>query len=182
LVLTVLELVLDALHGLVILALHRFKLSLNGIIRDCELEPFVALDAVDHFFSELRALLDALRRRRSGLSDKHLAQAVPGRTVEDVALVLAILLEAFDFLVLDRAGTVVDLDTVTVEDADFDDRAGNARRQTQRGIADVRSLFTEDGAKQLFFRRHRAFALRRDLADQDVARMHFRTDVDNARF
>jgi hypothetical protein len=45
-----------------------------------------------------------------------------------------------------------------------------------------RGLFAEDGAQQLFFRRHRAFALRRDLADQDVARLHFGADVDDARF
>src|SRR5690606_35413823 len=60
-------------------------------------------------------------------------------------------------------------------------RARNARRQTQRGVANVRSLLAEDGAEELFFRRHRAFALRRDLADQNVARVHFGADVDDAR-
>ena len=43
-----------------------------------------------------------------------------------------------------------------------------------------RRLLAEDGAKQLLFRRHRALALRRDLADQDVARLHFRADIDDA--
>src|SRR6201999_301782 len=43
-------------------------------------------------------------------------------------------------------------------------------------------LFTEDGAQKLFFRRHRAFALRRDLADQDVAGANFRADIDDAGF
>ena len=82
---------------------------------------------------------------------------------------------------LDGAGTVVDVDAVAVEHAHFDHRAGHARRQAQRGVADVRSLLTEDGAKQLFFRRHRAFALRRDLAAQDVARLDLGADVDDAR-
>ena len=51
-----------------------------------------------------------------------------------------------------------------------------------RGVANVGGLFAEDGAQQLFFRRHRAFALRRDLADQDVARLHFGADIDDAGF
>jgi hypothetical protein len=70
---------------------------------------------------------------------------------------------------------------VAVEDAHFDDRARHARRQAQRGVANVRSLFTEDGAEELLLRRHRAFALRRDLAAQDVARLDLGTDVDDAR-
>ena len=112
---------------------------------------------------------------------EHLAQAVVGRAVEDAALVLAVLLEAFDFLVLDRPGTVVDLDAVAVEHPHLDDRAGDARRQPQRGVAHVARLLAEDRAEQLFLRRHRAFALGRDLADEDVARVHFGADVDDAR-
>src|SRR3546814_3208694 len=59
--------------------------------------------------------------------------------------------------------------------------ARHARRQPQRGVAHVRRLFTEDRAEQLFFRRHRAFALRRDLAAQDIARLHLCADIDDAR-
>ena len=51
-----------------------------------------------------------------------------------------------------------------------------------RGVAHVGGLLAEDGAQELFFRRHRAFALRRDLADQDVARLHFGADIDDAGF
>ena len=51
----------------------------------------------------------------------------------------------------------------------------------KRGVADVGGLFTEDGAKQFLFRRHRGFALGRHLADQDVAGMHLGTDIDDAR-
>jgi hypothetical protein len=53
-------------------------------------------------------------------------------------------------------------------------------RQTQAGVADVRSLLAEDGAQQLLFRRHRAFALRRDLAAQDVARLDLGADRHDA--
>ena len=69
---------------------------------------------------------------------------------------------------------------MTVEHAHLDNRTGNTRRQTQRRVAHVGSLLAEDGAKQLLFRRHRAFALRRDLADEDVARVHLGADVNDA--
>lgn len=36
--------------------------------------------------------------------------------------------------------------------------------------------------RSFFFRRHRALALRCDLADQNVARRHFGTDVDDTGF
>src|SRR5205085_12366793 len=99
-----------------------------------------------------------------------------GGAVEDRALVVGVLLEPLLLLGLDRPRPVIDVDAVAVEDADFDDRAGNARRQTERRDAHVRRLFTEDGAQELLLRRHRAFALRRDLADQDVARLDLGTD------
>ena len=100
--------------------------------------------------------------------------------VEDLHLVVAVLGETLDLLALDGHRTLVFLDAVTIEHAHFDHRAGNARRQTQRGIAHVGSLLAEDGAQQLLFRRHRALALRRDLADENVARVHLGADVDDA--
>ena len=69
---------------------------------------------------------------------------------------------------------------MTVEHPHFDDRSGDTRRQAQRRVAHVRSFFAEDGPQKLFFRRHRAFALRRNLADQNVARINLGTDIDNA--
>ncbi len=71
---------------------------------------------------------------------------------------------------------------MTIEDANFDDRARDTRRQAQRRVAHVRGLLAEDGAEQLFFRRHRAFALGRDLADENIAGVHFGADVDDACF
>src|SRR5690606_26300645 len=61
------------------------------------------------------------------------------------------------------------------------DRARDARRQAQRGVAHVARLLAEDRPQQLLFGGHRALALRRDLADEDVARVHFGADVDDAR-
>src|SRR6185295_3054021 len=88
--------------------------------------------------------------------------------------------QTLDLFPLDRQRTLVLVDAVAVEHAHFHDRALHARGHAERGVADVGGLFAEDSPQQLFFRRHRAFALRRDLADQDVAGAHFRTDVDDA--
>ncbi len=53
-------------------------------------------------------------------------------------------------------------------------------RHTQRGILDLARLLTEDRAQQLLFRRQLGLALRRDLADEDVARANLGADVDDA--
>ena len=129
---------------------------------------------------EGRALLDALRSRGRDLLEQHFLQAREGGAVEDAALVVGVLLQPVLLLGLDRPRTVIDVDAVAVEHADLDHRAGHARRQAQRSVANVRSLFAEDGAEELFLRRHRAFALRRDLAAQDVARLDLGADVDDA--
>src|SRR3546814_12261384 len=65
--------------------------------------------------------------------------------------------------------------------ADFHDRTGNARWQAKRGVAHVTRRFSEDGAEEFFFRRHRALALRRDLTYQNVARLHLGSDIADAR-
>ena len=109
------------------------------------------------------------------------------QTREDVALedrefVVAVFGQTFFFGFLDRHGALIFVDAVTVEDAHFHDRAGDARRNAQRRVTHVGRLFAEDGAQQLFFRRHRGFALWRHLADEDVARDDFGTDIGDAGF
>ena len=118
----------------------------------------------------------------ASLPIEHVAQAAVDVAVEDRLLVVAVLGETLDLLALDRHGALVLLDAVAVEHAHFDDRAVGAGRHAHGGVADVGRLLAEDGAQKLLFRRHRAFALRRDLADQDVARLHFRADIDDAGF
>ena len=60
------------------------------------------------------------------------------------------------------------------------DDAVGARRNGQRGVLHVRRLFAEDRAQQALFRREFGFGLRRDLADENVAGLHFRADADDA--
>ena len=63
---------------------------------------------------------------------------------------------------------------------DVHDDAVGAGRNLQRGVLHVGGLFAEDGAQQALFRREFGLALRRDLADEDVAGLHFRADADDA--
>ena len=54
-------------------------------------------------------------------------------------------------------------------------------RHAQRAVADVAGLLAEDRAQQLLFGRELGLALGRDLADQDVARLHLGADAHDAR-
>ncbi len=69
---------------------------------------------------------------------------------------------------------------MAVEHPHLDHRAGHAGRQAKGGVANVGRLFTEDGPQQLLFRGHRALALGRDLAHQDVARQDLGADRHDA--
>ena len=55
-----------------------------------------------------------------------------------------------------------------------------ARWHSQRSVLHVSSLFTENRAEEAFFRSEFGFRLRGDLADEDIAGFHFRTDADDA--
>ena len=67
------------------------------------------------------------------------------------------------------------------EDARVDDDAADARRDAQRAVAHVAGLLAEDRAEELLFRGELRLALRRDLADEDVAGLHLGADAHDAR-
>ena len=127
-----------------------------------------------------RAGLDALEPAGRLAAQQLLAQPVEERTLLDRPLVVAVLGQTLDLGALDRHRALVLVDAAAAEHAHVDDRAGDARRQLERRVAHVGRLLAEDGAEQLLLRRHRALALRRDLADQDVARVHLGADIDDA--
>ena len=60
------------------------------------------------------------------------------------------------------------------------DDAVGAGRNGQRGVLHVGGLLAEDGAQEALFRGEFGFGLRSDLADEDVAGLHFRADADDA--
>ena len=137
---------------------------------------------VEHRAGDLGVLLEPLRTGDALAAVQHVGKTAVDVAVQDRLLVVAVLGQTLDLFPLDRQRTLVLVDAVAVEHADLDDRALHARRHPQRGVTHVRGFLAEDGAEQLLFRRHRALALRRDLADQDVAGAHFRADIDDAGF
>ena len=68
----------------------------------------------------------------------------------------------------------------TVELAHFDNGAALAVWQTQRGVLHFARLLTEDRAEESLFSGDFRLALRRDLANEDVARAHIGAHVDDA--
>ena len=102
------------------------------------------------------------------------------RVAEDLHLLVARPLELGALRVLDRLGALVLLRALAREDAGVDHDAADARRHLERAVAHVAGLFAEDRAQQLLFGGELGLALRRDLADQDVARLHLGADAHDA--
>ena len=160
----VFETTVQLLASVLELALHRFQLAHGLFVVQGDLPPQTTADLGQLLFGQFAAA-DALGSRHGVLADDQRLQAAIDVALQDLELVVAVLAQAFDLGAFDGQGAFVLVDAVTVEDANVDDGAGDAGRQAQRGVAHVRSLLAEDGAQQLLFRRHRAFTLRRDLAD-----------------
>ena len=176
------EALFEALLRLVVLLPHGLDLGHQLVVRRGEQPPLRLRILVEHRAGDLGILLEALGAGNALAVLQELGEAVIDVAVQDRLLVVAVLGQTLDLFPLDRQRTLVLVDAVAVEHADLDDRALHARRHPQRGVTHVRGFLAEDGAEQLLFRRHRALALRRDLADQDVAGADFRTDVDDAGF
>ena len=66
------------------------------------------------------------------------------------------------------------------EDLHVDDHALHTGRHLQRAVLHVLGFFAEDRGEELFFRRELGFTLRRDLADEDVTRLHLGADTHDA--
>ena len=69
---------------------------------------------------------------------------------------------------------------VAGERLDVDDDAALAVRDLERGVADLARLLLEDRADQLLLGRQLGLALRRDLADEQVAGADLGADADDA--
>src|SRR6516225_5462137 len=115
------------------------------------------------------------------LAEHQLLQPSGKAALKDHALVVTVLGKPFNLSALDRQRTFVLIDTAPGEDAHFDDCAGDSGRQPERSIAHVGSLFAENRAQQLFLGCHRRLALRSDLSNEDVARLHLVADINDAR-
>ena len=176
-----LEPLLQPPDGGVELALQRLDLGHRRVVLHADLAPGRLGDARSSTSSvisvpDFMPLKPPEALRPSSCSRSRLRK----RPLLDRLLVVAVLRQPLDLGALDRHRALVLVDAAAAEHAHIDDRAGHAGRQLQRGVAHVGRLLAEDRAEQLLLRRHRALALRRHLADQDVARLHFGADIDDA--
>src|SRR5260221_3387591 len=178
----VLETLLESTDRFVELLLQRLDLDHALAVLHTDLAPLARREFRQHLVGDLGIRLQCLRTAGGNLIDQLFLQAAVEVALEDDLFVVAILGQTFDLGPLDRQGTFVLVDAPAREHPHFDDGTCHARRQAHRRVTDIRDLFTEDGAQQLFFWRHRAFALRRHLTDQNIARLHFGTDIDDAGF
>ena len=164
---------LDVRVGLAIDQLHA---SAELLLGERQAEDFLAGQRLQGFARDALALVEhllagaGLDRRGHHLPEQQIVDLLVALLGEDPHLVAGVLLEPVDLLVLDLLGANVLLDSLAGEDLDVDDRAFDARRHLERGVADVAGLLAEDRPQQLLFRGQLGLALRRHLADQDVAR------------
>ena len=128
---------------------------------------------------DLALVVDELARRDA--AEDELLDLPVERVPEDLDLLVADLLEASALVILDVLRALVLLGSLAGEDASLDDDAAGTRRNPQAAVADVAGLLAEDGSQELLLGRQLGLALRRDLADQDVARLHLGADADDAR-
>ena len=126
-------------------------------------------------------VFSSCRSAWSFLAFEQSRQTLGALVVEDALLVVEVAVRACSSCVLridlERSSSSAPLREKTLH---VDDRAFDARRAVQRSVFHVAGLFAEDRAQQLLFRRELRLALRRDLADQDVARLHRGADADDA--
>src|SRR6266404_6144777 len=116
------------------------------------------------------------------LAAEQIREALQALIREDADFVSEVLLQLENLRGFNGLVALVLFSALAGEDFDVHDGAFDARRAVERSVANIAGLFAEDGAQQLFFRRERGLALGRDLADQDVARLHDRADADDAAF
>ena len=176
-----LEREVEAVARLLERVLDRLELVGEVVVRRADVEPVVLLDAGEVGLVDRRALGDLLRAAVGGLADQQLLDPVERVGLDDAQLVVQVEAIALQLVVDDLLRALVALDAFAGEHLHVDDRAVGALVDAQRRVLHVGRLLAEDRAQQLFFRRQRGLALRRDLADQRVARVHFGTDVDDAR-
>src|SRR5467141_1293349 len=114
------------------------------------------------------------------LAAEEIREALEALVGQNADFVRKVLLQLEDLRGFNGLVALVLFSALAGEDLDVHDGALDARRAVERSVANIAGLFAEDGAEQFFFRRERGLALRRNLADEDVTRLHDRTDADHS--
>src|SRR5467141_3238043 len=115
-------------------------------------------------------------------SAEKIREALEALIREDADFVGEVLLQLEDLRGFDGLVAFVLFSALAGEDLDVHDGALDARGAVETSVANIAGFFAEDGAEQFFFRCERGFALRRNLANQNVTRLHDRADADDSAF
>src|SRR5690606_9694329 len=100
-------------------------------------------------------------------------------TADRVDLHFFVAAEVGDLLLEDLNASVVGIRSLASEHLGADHGSEDAGRHTERSIANVAGLFTEDRPEELLFGRKLGFTLRSHFAHEDITRLHFRADADD---
>src|SRR5213594_1103628 len=163
------------------------ELVLDALVADLDVAPVVRGDLREDLGRDLDALLEqdlasvVGETRRRHLALEQLEHLLAGALPDDPDLVLLVLPELGDLVLLDGTRPLVLLDAFSREHAGVDDRALDARRDAEARVPHLARLLAEDRAQELLLGRQLGLALRGDLADQDIARLHLRADADDPR-
>ena len=134
----VLEALLEQIDPLVELLLHRLDIDHPRLVGDGDLPPLATGEAAQHLVGDDLTGADAARPADDLLTVEQIAKLAIGVAFQNRALVVAVLGQAVDLFTLDRQRALVLVDATTREHPHLDDRAGHSRRDTQRGVADIR--------------------------------------------
>ncbi len=156
------------------------EIGVGLLVAQADLEPLVTADIGQVVLGDLAAGGQLLRAALGDLAGEQGSDTLVDVVFHDAQLVVEVLADRGHLLFLDLQGARVLLHPVAGEHLHVDDRAVHAGRHAQRGVLHVGGLLAEDGAQQLLLGGQLGLALRRDLADQDVARLHLGADIDDA--
>src|SRR6185436_11762547 len=112
---------------------------------------------------------------------KQLVDSLVALVFKDASLIVQVLQKLFFFGAFDRERALVFLCALSREDLHVHDRSVDARRAGQACVANVAGLLAEYRSKQFLFGGKLGFALGRDFADQDRARLDARADSNDSR-
>src|SRR5258705_1421721 len=161
------------------------ELVFRGFVIDADLTPVRHRQLIKIFLGQLLPLVEqnlpavVTDPSREPAADEQSFQAPESAVLENADFVMLIFPKPHDLFILDRLAALVFAQALARENPHIDDRALDPGRNPKRGIADLTGFFAEDCAQQFFFGRKLGLAFGRDLADQNIARLHFRANPDN---
>ena len=127
-----------------------------------------------------RTFRDSLRSAIDRFTNQEATHAREHIVFDNAQLIIQILTITLEFIINDRLGPLVANDSFAGKHLHVNHGSGHARWHPQTRVFDVARFLTKDRAQELFFWRQLGFALRRDLANQRVARRYLGPDVNNS--